>query len=257
MGVKGSRAVPSIWLVMRWCKLEQAPSQGQPRPLSDEELDGCEHNELIPPHSADLHLYRLPMRVGVHIRTFLERKAVWWTEAGGRDLTLQTASAHTRLSKLMSMEHLHILLQDALGICIWDPRPRLQAGPQAGWEWFDWWQWIYQRTGQLRQNRVWYRSGLASRGPTVHLDQLFQQFQVTTVAYSSVTVCSASSLLLVVVACLVGAGWAVPTVRSSVTQFLVWSKNAANWTAPTLLYCITVSRTSYDRTVSSKLRKQA
>ena len=118
MGVKGSRAVPSIWLVTRRCGLEQAPSQGQPEPLSDEELDGCEHNELIPPHSADLHLYRLPMQVGVRICTFLERKAVWWTEAGGRDLTLQMASTHTRLNKPMSIEHWHILLQDALGICI-------------------------------------------------------------------------------------------------------------------------------------------
>ena len=102
---EGYREVPWIW---RRCVPENvsSPEQSGPKPMNDEELDGCEHTgqyyliqlificiglrsewvkskARVDRWNEEIQLVKEEMR---RILAFLEWKAVWWTEEGGRNL---------------------------------------------------------------------------------------------------------------------------------------------------------------------------
>jgi hypothetical protein len=106
---EGFREVPWIWKVMRRNKPEQVSSPGELGPLSEEELDSCEHINLYylillivvciglrcewvkskaraDRWNEEVQLVKEEMR---RVLAFLEWKAAWWTEEGGRDLDVR------------------------------------------------------------------------------------------------------------------------------------------------------------------------
>ena len=103
---EGFRQISWIWLVARRCGPGQVSSTQQPGPLSDKELDDCKHTtqynfillifaciglrcEWVKSKARadrwneEVQLVKEEMR---RVLAFLNWKAVWWTEEGGRDL---------------------------------------------------------------------------------------------------------------------------------------------------------------------------